>query len=199
MQVDVPSFEEIAHLRGKHAGWQLRRLVVDDLLADAEIVEFVHLGVRNRPACCQLEEDQPDAPDVAFVGVAFRLTERQSLRTPKIATIIHVSHSSNDGSSSGMLDAFANPKVCDLDLSLGVQQYVLRLDIAMYGMPDVMDIMQSIQDLSKSITTLKIIAAISSSESTNFLAATNWITFLSAPMSIYSITCLTSPSWKKQV
>lgn len=61
-----------------------------------------------------------------------------------MTTIIHVSHSSNDGSSGGVLNAFTNPKVCDLDLSLGVQQYVLRLDIAMYGVPDVMDIMQSV-------------------------------------------------------
>lgn len=157
------------------------------------------MGIGNGSARCQLEEDQPDAPNIAFVGVALRLAERQPLRTPEITTTIHVSHSSNDGSSSGVLDAFADAKVSDLDLSLGVQQDVLRLNIAMYGMPHVMDIVQSIQDLSNPIATLKIIAAISSSESASFLVATNWITFLSAPMSIYSITCLTSPSWKKQV
>lgn len=58
-----------------------------------------------------------------------------------MTTLIHISHSANDGSSGGVLDAFADPEVRNLDLSLGVQQYVLRLDIAMYGMPHVMDIM----------------------------------------------------------
>lgn len=41
--VDVPPFEEIAHLRGKHVSRQLRRLIVNDFLTDSEVVELVHL------------------------------------------------------------------------------------------------------------------------------------------------------------
>lgn len=114
-------------------------------------------------------------------------------------TIIHISNSSNNRSSGGVFNALANPKIGDLDLSLRVQQYVLRLDVAMDGVPHIMDIMQSIQNLFNPRTTLNIIEAISSSDSASFFAAINWITFLSAPMSMYSITCLTNPSWKKQV
>ena len=116
-----------------------------------------------------------------------------------MSTIVHISDCSDDGSSGGVFDALADPEISDLDLSLGVEQYVLRLDVAMDGMPHIVDIVQSVQDLTNARTTLKMIAAISSSDRTSFFAATSWITFLSAPMSMYSITCFTSPSWKKQV
>lgn len=116
-----------------------------------------------------------------------------------MAVRIHVGDSSDDGATGGVLDALADSKVSDFNFSLGIEEDVFGLDIAVDGVPGVVDVVEAVEDLSREGVTLKMIVAISSSERTSFLTAISWMMFLRAPMSMNSITCLTSPSWKKQV
>ena len=69
-----------------------------------------------------------------------------------------------------MLYAFADPKICNFDLSFAIDQNVLGLNVSVDRLSDVMDIVQSSQNLYPIIFTFSIIVAISASERDNFPA-----------------------------
>ena len=69
-----------------------------------------------------------------------------------------------------MLYAFADPEICNFDLSFAIDQNVLGLNVSVDRLSDVMDIVQSSQNLYPIIFTFSIIVAISASERDNFPA-----------------------------
>lgn len=69
-----------------------------------------------------------------------------------------------------MLYAFADPEICNFDLSFAIDQNVLGLYVSVDRLSDVMDIVQSSQNLYPIIFTFSIIVAISASERDNFPA-----------------------------
>jgi hypothetical protein len=79
-----------------------------------------------------------------------------------IDTSLHIGDSSHNGASSRMLDALTHSKISNLDLSFGIEQYILRFDITMDGMACIMDIVKSIQNLRYAMMTLNIMVASSS-------------------------------------
>ena len=46
-----------------------------------------------------------------------------------------------------MLDALADPEIGDFDLSLGVKEDVFRLDVPVNGVSDIVDIVETEEDL----------------------------------------------------
>lgn len=69
----------------------------------------------------------------------------------------------------------------------------------MERMAYIVDVEQTIKNLIKSKITLYIMTASSSYVITIFFFVTKLINPFKDPMSMYSMTCLTSPSRKKQV